>query len=1273
LDEVEDKPTTTPNPAEPRVETIAGFDDKTDKAVGKPTIEQANESSDITITPKAAEDSDGDNSNNENNADANKVAVKFDASHLTPSTAKALGLKVNVEQNGTNAGTEKVANDQFIVALRADGKWTLHLVNATNLDEALKKEYLIGESSAVPEAVATIDPKTGAITLKKEVVNGAGGEANGPSIVEAKAQDPYGNQETAENWTVKHSDPSAPLVVADIPHITDLGGGKATITLGNNNNGMEVTIGDKTYTVKNDPAKGEYTISPAVTTGVEFDPITGRITVTSTTPTTIKAKGKVDDTLSEERIVSIDPTTDPTPDSTDPAGLAPLVNGDVEVKPGADNKTIRIKYTDNNGITQNVELVKGSDGNWTPSTRAEDFTVANGKITLKASAVKDMTEVTAIGNNGKQDQQEPASAYPFVDDNSLDAADKPWLHPSDNNMLIEKGADNHRVDVAFTPKGKAGTQETITAKLVEGGYWVLTDKDGVPVDPDVAEINPDDGTITLKGGAVEPSTSITATGHNLQTTAQGVYTPDNNRPADTASGTTEAPLPDQPQEKPKETGPKIIGDNGDGIYIKSISDSTFEIVTLPKTFYDQNRILVGFKVYDTVEHMVKDAVIELNKLGDYKLTVGGVIAGNRVSGGEVVERENGSRKKTFSGSNDGRYKLVADSPLEPDLKDIEHPNLKAIIRSYASDGETLLKNETKNEGYLKNEVSNNPQISNETQDKEKSAQPALEKAVGTEKGGIIIKPASDADYLSVQYVDENGRTKYASLTKANGSWKLVGDRNDFDLSDPNNLKLKADSLRDNQQNGVSVKQRQEGKALSEAQVITPEVDYVLPAQQQPVSASSAFENIKNKAQHTSQVNRLSTGRPATMKAMKEFTKNEGGDVKEEGFLWLKKTYTLTDEAQGVHINGALNYGSLIPITINMQGGNDSLIVENQVAQSIINLGDGNDILGAGIANPKAILYEDTSKTNPLDRYQFLVKDDRGNSVAGLPQPNGNPIQGFSNEHGSNGGNIIDATVNGGKGNDIVLVGGSNNILINNGNYAAITKGSTVDLGDGDDALIIAPLYKGRLGNIEGNVNMGNGNDKLSAPEIADGAKVYMGNGNDEVRLNRMSGGELDLGSGDDRIEFTPFGDRTFIDGKINGGAGYDTFVLRKPSADNGELVTAVFASKPETYLSVSKLISIEEVRMEKGTAIDISTVALRRGNMPVLKLLAEGDKSAGSVGGKDARLVDLGANNLNNDTNQKLGEFKDIGTKEEGGVTYKVYSAPGTQVWIEDNAGFTII
>ncbi|MGX3097277.1 hypothetical protein, partial [Ursidibacter sp. B-7004-1] len=540
---------------------------------------------------------------------------------------------------------------------------------------------------------------------------------------------------------------------------------------------------------------------------------------------------------------------------------------------------------------------------------------------------------------------------------------------------------------------------------------------------------------------------------------------------------------------------------------------------------------------------------------------------------------------------------------------------------------------------------------------------------GADQGAVEIQPKPNHKRISVKYTNENGEEKGALLEKENGQWVVKrGDAADFKL-DGGKILIKADSLKDNLANSVIARGQDEGKLYSENTTATPGNDPTPPAPPAPPVKSlvDTLNDIKAGKPHTNTVDRLSTGRPAAMKDMADFTSSEGGNV--QGGLIIKTGYELTNDNQAVQIDGAVNYGSLIPMNIDMKGGDDVLVVENQVQSTTIKLGEGNNLLAVGVANPGFDLYEDKTKHATDGRYVFAnTGKTPGNGYAKVPH--------IENQHGANGGNIINSKVEGGNGDDVILIGGSNsNGLVST--RAAITKDSSIDLKGGNDALIIAPLTKGRAGSIEGTVNMGAGNDKLVAPEIANGGKVYMGDGNDIAQINRMDGGSstvLDMGRGDDKVEFTAYGDTTFMDGIVNGGAGYDVFVLRKPSGDNGEQVRNVFKAAPETHLSASKLISIEEVRMEKGSAIDISADYLRKGNIPVLKLLAEGDKSAGSIGGKDARLVDLGANDLNDKSSgQSLGEFKAAGQKTEGGITYDVYTAPGTQVWIEHNGGFTII
>ncbi|MGX2975708.1 hypothetical protein ACWIUH_11870, partial [Ursidibacter arcticus] len=1295
----------------------AGFDDKTDKAVGKPAIAQTDGNSDITITPTPAEDTDGNAGNDAQNADANKVAVKFDASHLAPSTAKALGLKVNVAQDGT----ESVANDQILIATKQpNGSWKLAHSTAKTLDEALNAEY-DNEFSAVSDKVATIDAN-GKITLKKDVVNGVGGTDGKSSVIEAKAEDAYGNKADADTLTAKHNDPEQPIVVADTPRITDLGGGKATITLGNNNDGMEVNIGGTKYTVSKsvDPTKGEYAISPVVTSGVEFDPITGRITVTNTTPTTIEAEGKVGEVKSDKVSATIDPATDPTPNDTDPAELVALVNGDVEVRPGADNKTIRIKYTDNSGATQEVVLTK-TNGTWTsPSDKV--VVSADGKITLKASAVKDMTEVTAIGNNGKQDQQGNASAYPFVDDATAgqtgDNANVPNVAKaaSNDDVVITKGADNHKLEIKYVPTGSADNNDdkltTLTAQLEKGGSWSLKDKDGFDVPPEVATID-DKGNVTLKRGALNGGSKVKVTGFDLDQEASAQdYTVTGNAPSAGGSspagetsepGRTEAGGTTSNGNPNVSDGTQIYRSNG--LTIKQTGDENLFVKYDPSNSV-QDKTIVEFKVWDNTDPTVPDD----EKLKTLRVTMDGggfysvtsrqyeLISGDGVATpltaeqkqGLIYDADNqsslnaedqntanqiGSGTAAFLLKSTSKIRLVADSPLEPrsdsgqlltgrtsgDLLDID---IKGGF------GSPFQRNPVK--AYLQNTGEWKGPITK----LQATEEPTATALTGADTGAVEITPKDSHKRLSVKYISERGEEKTALLEKEGNAWVVKrGNEADFNVEKLKEGKviLLADALKDNQSEGVVVRAQEEGKLYSSNASATPGSDPVPPAPPVPEKSLNDIISSIGTTPHTQKVDRVSKGLllpTEGAKALDKFVQAEGGST--NGYT----DYTLTDRGEALHINGSLNYGGAALLAnsgsefkLDMKGGDDVVIIENILRRTNLNLGEGNNLLAVGTANPDVVLYENRNATDPLSRYKFVE--------AGKNPPAGyQKVENVGNDSGGkNGGNIFNSQITGGNGDDVILIGGSNSGGVAD-TRAAVTKDSTINLNGGNDTLIIAPLTQGNTGDIQGKVYMGAGDDKLSAPAIAQGGKVYMGDGNDVAVFNRMSGGSstlLDMGKGDDRVEFTAYGKETFMDGIVNGGAGYDTFVLRKPSADNGELVTAVFAGKAETHLSASKLISIEEVRMEKGTAIDISADYLRKGNIPVLKLLAEGDKSAGSVGGKDARLVDLGANNLNNDTNQNLGEFTKSGTKVEGSVTYDVYTAQGVQVWIEQNGGFTII
>ncbi|MGY4675741.1 Ig-like domain-containing protein [Ursidibacter arcticus] len=530
----EGAPTETDNPVNPKLaytSVVADMDDKTDNAVGEARPAQDNADSHIIITPTSADDKDGDSSNNTQTADANKVAVKFDVpTNLTVETAKHLGLKVNVAQPG---GQETVAQEQYIVAVKQpNGTWTLHTTDANSFDEALKTPA--GDQGDVSPAIAEVDA-SGVITLKKDVVKGR-------SSVQTQSQDPYGHTHEGGAFATQHNDAPTPLVVVDEPRISKPGFGTLVVSPGNNNESMDIQVGTNgeiiTVTKQSD---GTYSITSPSTTpagslpqGVkDFDPNTGRITLTSETKQNVTVTGKKQGGTDAVVNTDIDPTFDPSPETVDPIESILAVNGAVEIKPGADNTKLTVKYQHNDGSEQTVTLNK-SNGQWTADKNAEDFDInpAKGTITLKQDKVKDGSTVKAQGTNAANNSNDEVEATAGMYDATPNAADQPDAKAGDKgNVVVDKGTDNVKVEIEYSPRAQpttgTETKEKITALYdIATNKWKLVDSDNLPVDKDIATIDENNGTVTLKRGSLKD---------NSQVTAKGIDINDNISAADTES------------------------------------------------------------------------------------------------------------------------------------------------------------------------------------------------------------------------------------------------------------------------------------------------------------------------------------------------------------------------------------------------------------------------------------------------------------------------------------------------------------------------------------------------------------------------------------------------------------------------------------------------------------------------------------------------------------------------------------------------------------------
>ncbi|MDO9783954.1 hypothetical protein Q7511_11080, partial [Glaesserella parasuis] len=430
--------------------------------------------------------------------------------------------------------------------------------------------------SPVSDDVATID-KDGNIVLKAQAVqdstqvsatgfNAMKQPTQGATDTDNITVDPGLTAEEVKNKTV------------DVPTIEQLNDGSVVAKPGQDNKEMTVTYPNKegqgqsqTITVEKVAVNGEGV--PEGTTkwqlkngsqlpdGVQLDPTTGAITIPKDKVNVdgkVNAKGK-DEQNNEAKAEELTVKADATPESAEAAKVT--TEGDKVVsEPGGDSKTQTVNAVDPNGEkTPIVVAEKGEDGKWkldesdpnkgnangaTVQDNGNTITITKdgntitldkdtGKITIDPGVVSDGKSIsteTADASGNTTSSGEPV--VPPKKETSTDSADKPiitQLNDGENKggVQIQPGSDNTTFTVRYvkepeTADGNTNTDATTAAqrepdstltavKDKQTGKWSFSET----VASDVAEINAEDGTITLKAKAVMDGSKVKAEGQDI--------------------------------------------------------------------------------------------------------------------------------------------------------------------------------------------------------------------------------------------------------------------------------------------------------------------------------------------------------------------------------------------------------------------------------------------------------------------------------------------------------------------------------------------------------------------------------------------------------------------------------------------------------------------------------------------------------------------------------------------------------------------------------------
>ncbi|MDO9995385.1 hypothetical protein Q7402_08900 [Glaesserella parasuis] len=400
------------------------------------------------------------------------------------------------------------------------------------------------------------------------------------------------------------------------------------------------------------------------------------------------------------------------------------------------------------------------------------------------------------------------------------------------------------------------------------------------------------------------------------------------------------------------------------------------------------------------------------------------------------------------------------------------------------------------------------------------------------------------------------------------------------------------------------------------------------------------------------------------------------------------------------------------LTLDFQQGNDTLVVGNDLGTKYkrdgkdiirLNMGEGDDLLMVGTDNEYFEEYRN-KKTGEIDIFTKDAKNSSQWSSQNMDQTWERLSNQINHRNQAGGGRIENATINMGRGDDTIIVEG-----ITGENFGAI-MGSTIDLGDGNNRVVIAPngayAYKPghyfnspmqARGNIKSSTILGGrDSDFIKAALIEQGANIQLKDGNDHVVVNRFQSSTLDMGAGDELVEIrnyskdpttgqtlpglgtimwdTQIGAGT----RINLGTGNDTFFQGSKHIDydvqiNGGSGIDLYRVGGGSKATTDKIKGFERVELvDNGAIIGIKYSDLKASGLELPMKVMKGTE----VKNGDKVKVDLGNNNsdwLADSPAQNLGDqggsWRNGSTVKEDGRTYNVYTINSDvkhQVWVEN-------
>ncbi|MCT8543915.1 hypothetical protein KZ368_01360 [Glaesserella parasuis] len=1066
--------------------------------------------------------------------------------------------------------------------------------------------------------------------------------------------------------------------------------------------------------------------------GVTVDTTTGVVTIPKDATQigkTVKADAKDDQ---NNTITTGDYTVqeDMTLDRADP--ITTGNDGDkATFTPGDDTKEMEFFKKPTNGTTSEDKpngesigkVVKKENGQWewqgkgTNTGDAPQVDPATGKVTFPSgggSLVGDGNGIVAVATDGKNNKSTPTEpVVPPKKDSSEHAAETPTVKPitegeQQGGMEVTPGGDNNTLTVRYEKEvkpeeGATGTSDGTSDTEGEKNYETITAvKDpntnkwsfSGDVPSEIAEIDEDTGKITLKPEAVKDGTGIkveatdssgnTIVKENDEST-KAPSNPDVVDPNNQPKPPTVEPEPETPAQPPAQ--PEFIDDT------TTITPADETPTTFKNTGIGQVQInpeagvdFISFTVTTKDGGEQNIAFIkDDNGWEKYVMQLGDGNGNDIVDGDEKVIYDN--------------VQTIGNGALT--VSNITSDSITNILVGKAGD-EFLQPQPTKPTAQIDS----------------------------ANRGGAIVKVGENTSKFKVTYYDEKtGKQKTLVYAKESNNWALKevdGQQSSqapegVNLTNEGKVTLAPNTVKDN--STVKIESyNMEGFIKGNASVKTT-LDVV-----NYDGVTTGFQNITGRLGYnswtgifgikgnddvyqdwgnspSSGLKQLSEGGYGNSRPQSTRPDGDGATYK-----WSNRNDTvLIHETLGKQNEQS---GKNYLLTLDFQQGNDTLVVGNDLGTKYkrdgkdiirLNMGEGDDLLMVGTDNEYFEEYRN-KKTGEIDIFTKDAKNSSQWSSQNMDQTWERLSNQINHRNQAGGGRIENATINMGRGDDTIIVEG-----ITGENFGAI-MGSTIDLGDGNNRVVIAPngayAYKPghyfnspmqARGNIKSSTILGGrDSDFIKAALIEQGANIQLKDGNDHVVVNRFQSSTLDMGAGDDLVEIrnyskdpttgqtlpglgtilwdTQIGAGT----KINLGTGNDTFFQGSKHIDydvqiNGGSGIDLYRVGGGSKATTDKIKGFERVELvDNGAIIGIKYSDLKASGLELPMKVMKGTE----VKNGDKVKVDLGNNNsdwLADSPAQNLGDqggsWRNGSTVKEDGRTYNVYTINSDvkhQVWVEN-------